>query len=128
MGAAQRGGGLRRPELSGLPHRGQVEGPQCKERRAKGGEPAAARWDPGFVQVVTVPARVGVVQTVQEPFGFCIPLSAARLKSFPHLNKCLKGFTKLHVNAGLSAFLWHLSAFPKLSVFCFLGIGCWLGQ
>lgn len=49
-----------------------------------------------------MPARVGVVQTVQEPFGFCIPLSAAWLKSFPHLKKCLKGFTKLHVNAVLS--------------------------
>lgn len=38
-----------------------VEGLQCKERGAQGGEPGAARWDSGFVQVVTVPARVGAV-------------------------------------------------------------------
>lgn len=69
MGAARRGvaGPCGGPSCLGsrtgarTPGPAAVEGPQCKERGAQGGEPGAARWDPGFVQVVTVPARVGAV-------------------------------------------------------------------
>lgn len=127
VGEARRGGGLRRPELPVLPHRGPVEGSQCKEPRAKGGEPGAALWDPGFVQVGTVLARVGVVQTVQERFGFCIPLSAAWLKSFPHLN-VLRASQNCTSMLASQPFSGTCQPSPKLSVFCFLGIGCWLGQ
>lgn len=51
----------------------------------------AARSDPGFVQAVLVRAGVGAVETVDQPFGFCVPLSLGFAEVVP-TSECLNGF------------------------------------